>query len=302
VNSRERVAAAIRGGIPDRVPRGEICIDDDLVRSCLGVPGAGFEERLELARRLKLDIICLAPVFPEGGPEGGLPGAASALWPDLGRWAGESGLFVFVILDGPFGWGPRLMGYNNFLLEVARKSRDPVDLAGQVAGLNLELARRAAGCGAGGVLIADDIAYQRGLIISPAALRSQFLPALERQARGIKGLGLPVFFHSDGNLDAALDDIARAGFDGLQCLEPAAGMDIGEIKKRYGSLCLWGNLDPGVLMTPRGAGEIRESLRPILEAAAAGGVIFGTSSGLVGGMIPENVALAYSLLDQQNIW
>ena len=41
---------------------------------------------------------------------------------------------------------------------------------------------------------------------------------------------VPVFLHSDGNVNAVLEKVTEAGFDGIQSLQPSAGMDIGEVK------------------------------------------------------------------------
>ncbi|OAT80751.1 hypothetical protein A6M21_12960 [Desulfotomaculum copahuensis] len=291
------MALAIGHRVPDRPPRGEICIDDALVRSVLGCAIVGFAERREFARRLGLDIICLSPVFPVETAGGGMPAVAEAAWPDLDRWVRESDLFVFVMLDGAFGWGARLWGYEHFFSTVARESPELTDLIRAVERFNLELAERAAGAGAMGVLIADDIAYRRGPVVHPAVLRRHFFPSLARQAAGLTELRVPVFFHSDGNLDELLADIAGAGFHGLQCIEAAAGMDIGRIKRQYGDrLCLWGNLDPEELILPRSRPELRNTVQALIDVASpGGGYIFGTSSGLIKGMRVENLQVVYDI-------
>lgn len=64
-----------------------------------------------------------------------------------------------------------------------------------------------------------------------------------------KGTGVPILFHPDGNLNKVLPHIIAAGFKGLQCMEPAAGMDIIEINAKYGqALCLMGGIDPALLV------------------------------------------------------
>ncbi|KLU60734.1 uroporphyrinogen decarboxylase [Peptococcaceae bacterium CEB3] len=295
MNARERVALAIGHRVPDRVPRGELCIDDALVQAFLRCDAVGFVERWEFARRLGLDIICLSPVYPLETTSGGLPAAAEVAWPDLERWVRESDLFVFVMLDGAFGWGARLCGYEGFFRAVARELPEFTDLIRAVERFNLELAQRAVEAGAMGVLIADDIAYRRGPVINPAVLRRYFMPTLARQAAGVADLGKPVFFHSDGNLDELLADIVKAGFHGLQCLEAAAGMDIGQIKRQYGDLlCLWGNLDPEELILPRSRSELRNEVQALIDVASpGGGFIFGTSSGLFKEMRVENLQAVY---------
>jgi uroporphyrinogen decarboxylase len=118
---------------------------------------------------------------------------------------------------------------------------------------------------------------------------------LETQLKGMACLEIPVFFHSDGNLTAVMDDLVGIGFHGFQCLESEAGMDLGYLKATYGQrVCLWGNLDPAEFFIERKPEELEKAVRLIIDVAApGGGFIFGTSSGLVDGMRPENLETVY---------
>lgn len=300
MKAKERVARVIRREPTDRVPWGEICIDEALVNDLLGCSIVGFEERREFVERLGLDIVCLSPALPLFSADR-LPLAAEVIWPELDQWVQRTDRFPFVVIDGAFGWGARLWGYGQLFRVLANGSRELLHLTQAVEKLNLEIVRRAVAMGAAGVMIADDIAYQRGLLVNPIMLRSFYFPFLARQAEGIKTLGVPLFFHSDGNLNEVLGDLVRAGFDGLHCLEKAAGMDIIRIKERYGKvLCLWGNLDPGEVIFPRNQKELREQVRSLLSAASpSGGFIFGTSSGLVNGMRVENLEVIAGCLGEE---
>lgn len=289
--SKDRVSAAIRHREVDRPPWGEIVIDDGVVQSFLRCSRVSFEERWELVCSLGLDLICQSPVFPAGSHGMVLPQADRADWGDLDDWVRKTDRFPFVILDGSFGWGMRLYGFEEFMVELARDSSGLDNLIEDVEHLNMGLARQARDRGAMGVLLAEDIAYQRGLMISPELFRRCFLPSLARQTEALKGLGFSVFFHSDGNIDKILPDLAAIGLDGWQCLEAAAGMDLGRIREVYGRrLCLWGNLDPVHLLTPSPPEEIASRVEAICqEAGRTGGFIFGTSSGLMKGILPENL-------------
>jgi uroporphyrinogen decarboxylase len=152
--------------------------------------------------------------------------------------------------------------------------------------------------GAHGIIIADDIAYQRSTYISPDFGRRYLLPLWRKQAVAVKAHDIPVFFHSDGNLNAFLPLIVEAGFDGLQCIEANAGMDIDHIRRTYGShLCLMGNIDPSLLCGPDHPEPCDEDCRRLDRAVAdliagfddRGGLILGTASGLHAGMSPDRV-------------
>jgi uroporphyrinogen decarboxylase len=299
MDSKERVLAAIGHERTDRPPRGEIVIDDSVVESFLRCERVAFEERREFVTALGLDLVCMAPALPLQ-PEGAiLPDPSQANWGDMDEWAGRTDRFVFAMVDGAFGWGIRLWGFQKFLVALVKGATGLTDLFKAVEDLNRALVREARDRGANAILLADDIAYQQGLMANPELLRRHVLPSLTRQAQSFKAMNLPVFFHSDGNLNDIIDDLIETGLDGLQCIESAAGMDLTTVRERYGDhLCLWGNLDPAYLTSSRTREEIFQEVHAILNAAGNDdGFIFGTSSGLFRGVKRENLAWVHEALE-----
>ncbi len=271
-------------------------MDDAVVASILGCEVVDFEERNRFASLLGLDAVCVQPrLSPSAGC--GLPRAEELDWPDLGRWARDSDRFVFAMLDGAFGWGTRLLGMETFLLTAQRNALEMVKFVHQVEALNLDLIRRASVAGAMGIVIADDFAYQQGLLVSPGLMRSLFFPSLARQVEAAHLSGVPVFLHCDGNINSVLNDLVHLGLDGLQAIEAAAGMDLRGVKEQCGaSLCLWGNLDPRLLLPPQDLERLRQAAGLITSVAGPeGGLIFGTSSGLFAGMSADSIRELYPL-------
>ena len=298
MDPRERVLSAIRHRPVDLVPCGEILVDDVLVAALVGAEAVGFEERLAALTSLGMDLVCLPTRFHPPLLEGYLPSPDTASWPDLLRWVEDSRLFVFVMLDGPFTWGARLLGWQQFLLAVGRGSEQVGEMVLAVERLNRELVARAVDLGAMGVLMADDVAHSRGLAVPPSILRERFLRSASRVVEAAHSAGAVSFFHSDGNLEKAIPDLMEAGFDGLQCLEAAAGMDLAQVKARYGDrLCLWGNLDLSELVLPRSREQLAAAVENVLSVGwRDGGLIFGTSSGLAEGVLLENLKAVMELV------
>jgi uroporphyrinogen decarboxylase len=299
MNSHERINCVLQGKRADCIPTGELCIDDRLVADHCGAGDVGFSQRLDFVTDLGLDLICLYTEIIDGSPgSNSMPLPESVQWNDLNRWTAETDQFVFIMLDGCLSLASRILGFQAFLTDLYRRPDEVADLMNQAAEFNLELARRAAGQGASGILIADDIAHTKGLMMSPEMLRQFFFPLLDKQVQGIKNLGLPVFFHSDGNLNSIMNDLVDTGLNGLQCLESAADMNMEAIKREYGRrLFLWGNLDPACLTGPLNEKDIKHRVAGIKRVADQGGVIFGTSSGLFHGMSLENLRYAYQCLN-----
>ncbi len=295
---RERVRRAVEHGEVDRLPRGELVIDDAVTAQVLGCPkeSLSFAGRLEFVRRMELDIYCLSPRYPAGDS---LPAARDCVFPDLQSWVRDTDLFIFGLLDGVFDWGFRLMGFERFITLSVRSPKSFQELASGVARLNAGLIKRLAESGASGVIIADDLAYQRGLFISPAALREYVFPSLDAQAAEAAAAGLTVFFHSDGNYGPVIPDIIGAGFKGLHCIDRNSGLSPGEIRRRYGDrLCLWGTLDTADTLRAGEPGYLEELRVSTLGATGGRGLILGTSSGIFSGMDMAGLKSVYRFFDQ----
>lgn len=287
--SKELVKATIDHQLTDRVPRGELCIDDLLIGQSLNCEKIGFEERAAFVENLGLDLVTLAPNYGEL-PE--IPGKLNNLLPDLDRWISETPYFTFVLLDGIFGWGARLYDYVGFLMLPQRCPSSFQALIEKVEKLNSELIASLIDAGADGIVIADDIAHQRNLMVSPATLRKYLFPSLARQVE-LLGRKIPAFFHSDGHYAEIIPDLADCGFQGLQCLESGAGMDPLQLKTRYPGLCLWGTLEVSDFQKVNDPGRLEKLLAKINALAAKKGFILGTTCGLFSGIDLQSLSAIY---------
>lgn len=294
ITGRERVLAAIDGSKPDRVPKGELVIDQGLIRGFLGrgSNSVSFADQVDFLRLMGMDLISLHPLV---SGRSNLSAVDSLHIPDLDRWIRETDLFTFVVLDGGFGWGIKLLGFEEFLMLSISNPGEFKEFLARVAGFNRELARRFRKAGVDGMVIADDVGYQGGLFLPLETLQSCFSPFWREQVREIQSLGVPAFFHSDGDISTLLPDLVAAGFDGVQGLQPAAGMAIRQVKRDYGDrLCLWGNLDLDYLLPLGSPEEIKAHVRGLMQdLAPGGGYIFGSSGGLAEGLPHENIMAAY---------
>ncbi|MHA1834862.1 MAG: uroporphyrinogen decarboxylase family protein, partial [Candidatus Baldrarchaeia archaeon] len=136
------------------------------------------------------------------------------------------------------------------------------------------------------VMYGDDIAYKNGLMINPEFLRREWAPLVKKVIEPLKKRNIKVLFHSDGNLEGFIEDIINMGFEGLNPIEPAAGMDIGSVKRRYGEkLVLLGNIDGSTLLpfgTPEGIKS--ETIKCIHKAAPGSGFCLASSSAIHNGI------------------
>jgi len=97
-------------------------------------------------------------------------------------------------------------------------------------------------------------------------------------------LKLPVIMHSDGNLNAILDQIHATGADGYQSVDPQGMMDIRQVRAAYPDWILMGNVNCAMLQETR-EHQIRESVRYCMTHGGGGKrYIFSTSNTIYPGM------------------
>ena len=141
------------------------------------------------------------------------------------------------------------------------------------------------------VLIAEDFATKQGPIFSPAFLRQEHWPRVQRVTEAWHSHGLKVIYHTDGNWKAVIPDLVACGVDGFYCLEPAVGMDIVELKKAWPWHVWAGGVD-GVDLMERGTpNQVRREVhRHIMETDVlrSGGMFVGSSSEINPPIVPQN--------------
>lgn len=122
-----------------------------------------------------------------------------------------------------------------------------------------------------------------------------FVPCLRRQVEVLRSAGIRVVYHSDGYLMEILDDLLEAGIDGLNPIEPMAGMDIGLLKRRYGRrLILVGNVDCSQVLPLGSVEDVRRAVRACVQVASPGGGHFiGPSSEITPSTPVENILAFY---------
>ena len=166
--------------------------------------------------------------------------------------------------------------------------------------INLELAKEVATRGIKIVYTGDDYAYNKTTLMSPAHFREYFYPGLKRVVQGFKELGLLVIKHTDGNIKPILEMIIDSGIDCLDPIDPLGGMDLGEIKARYGQrVALKGNVDCAYLLTFGTVDEVIEATKDALsKGMPGGGYILSSSNSIHSAVKPENYAAMVNTLQE----
>jgi hypothetical protein len=182
----------------------------------------------------------------------------------------------------------------DFYIEIATRPglvRRAFDLATE---LQLAMAREFIQVGVDAVITGGDFASSSGPLISPASVRSLFLPGMKTLVDYVHSLGAFALTHNCGNNWMLLDLLVEAGYDAWQSIQcKTADMDLKRLKAQYGDrISFWGGINIETLQqgTPQeNRTDVTYALR---EAGPGGGLILGCSNSVAYGSIYENYLAA----------
>lgn len=195
----------------------------------------------------------------------------------------KRGKCVFGKIGGPYIRSSAIRGAEEYMYDIAADPGFVKELAERLTTHLINIAKEELRRGDlydTGIWIYDDLAYNRGPIMSPKSFEEIYLPCYKRLVGEIKKAGAKkVCLHSDGNITPLLDMLIDAGIDGINPVEPRAGMSIKELKKRYGNkLAYIGGMCNSDVLVNGPKERIINQTREILELAQDGGVIIGAHS------------------------
>lgn len=134
----------------------------------------------------------------------------------------------------------------------------------------------------------NDMGYRNGPLFSPRLYREIFQPADRRMFDFFHSHGMKVILHSCGNVKEFIPDLLDIGLDCLQPLEVKAGMDLIELKQKYGKdLAFMGGIDVRVMSAPDPAAAEREIATKLTVAKVGGGYIYHSDHS-----VPNDVSFA----------
>jgi uroporphyrinogen decarboxylase len=190
-----------------------------------------------------------------------------------------------------FMWSAYLTGIDNLLMNCLAEPELVEIVMDKVLACNMEIVRRAIRAGAEVIVLGDDYASNHGPMMSPAVFAHFILPRLKRMIDLIHEEGALCVKHSDGNLYSLLEMIVSADPDGLNPIEPVAGMELKKTKQLVGNrLCLVGNIDCGHLLPYGSEEDVRRAVREaIADAGPGGGFILSSSNSIHSSCKAENL-------------
>jgi len=136
-----------------------------------------------------------------------------------------------------------------------------------------------------GFALCSDYCFNTGPFLRPEQFAEFVTPYLTRLIDGYRKMGFYVIKHTDGNIMPIIDQLVSARPHALHSLDPQAGVDIAEVKRRYGAeICLIGNVNSGLLQTGTDEEAIESVRYALRHGMPGGGYIFSTSNCVYTGM------------------
>jgi uroporphyrinogen decarboxylase len=169
--------------------------------------------------------------------------------------------------------GPAIRGFEEMLADLVLRPDFAEALFDRLTELRVVQARQLAEAGVDVLRLGDDVAGQKGMLISPALWRRWFKPRMTRiidAARAIKP-DIHIFYHSDGDCRAIVPELIEIGVTVLNPVQPEC-MDPAAMKKEYGDrLAFWGTVGTQSTMPRSTPEEVRAIVRERIETVGQGG-------------------------------
>lgn len=281
MTGRNRVWAALRGGPLDRPPKGEILITSKLIEEF------PCDDLRSVLAYLNADLVVL-PIDQKPN---------SSLWKTWSR----TDYFVFGLLQGPVSFLAEELGWHRLSRLLLKEPREAREVMHKYVSKSLQSVTAALDDGCDGIILADDLAGDRGPLISPSLLQENYFTLIALLLQKTADRRIPWIFHSDGNIFGLVTPLREVGFWGIQGLQPSAGIGPGSFQAPgLSNWVYWGNFEfegPGRL---KNVSEAETEVDQLLAAwAGFPGYIFGASGGLYEGLSPQVIKATY---DKVNSW
>jgi len=183
----------------------------------------------------------------------------------------------------------RIVGSENALLWIAQYPEEIGEFIRRINEFCLELAKQQISAVDGrldGMILWGDVAYNNGMLFSPAYWRKYFKPGVRAIIDACHECGIPVIYHGCGDVQEIFQDFIEIGADAYNPLQVNAGMDAVELRRKYGhTIALSGNM--GVIdWAEMSLEELKATVLHKLNAAKGGGYIFQSDNS-----IPDTVSV-----------
>ena len=166
-----------------------------------------------------------------------------------------------------------LRGLDNMLTDMIFDDEIAAACLQRMADFQVQVARKAASCGFDMIVFGDDIGTQRSMMMSMDLWRKWLKPDMARVIAAAKQVNpeLLAYYHSDGVIYDAIEELMEIGMDILNPIQPEC-MDPDRIKALYGDrLSFWGCVGTQTTMPFGTPQDVTECVEHLCRVVGQGG-------------------------------
>ncbi len=204
-----------------------------------------------------------------------------------------------LMADGGFKsfWelGYMLRGYQQMLMDLASNPKFVSALMEKLLEINLAGTGRFLDIAGPYIHVfraADDLATQKGLLMSPKTYRTLLKPVYKKYFDFVKSkTQAKIFYHSCGNVAGLIDDLAEIGVEVLNPVQVSALGDTAALKARFGDkVTFWGGIDTQHVLPQGSVAEVEEEVRTrIRDLGPGGGFVVASVHNIQPDVPPQNI-------------
>jgi len=202
----------------------------------------------------------------------------------------EKGYLTLFQIPGGFDEPRELMGEENLCIAYYEQPELIEDMLATMRDTALKTIERIADIvRIDNLIIHEDMAGKSGPLIGPKQVKEFLAPYYSAVWNAAQDAGATLFSQdSDGNMNAVLDEFIACGVKCFYPLEPAAGMDMVEMKAKYGKRIYYkGGIDKHALRKDKAA-ILRELEYKLSAPMQGGGTVFALDHRIPNGVSIEN--------------
>ena len=194
----------------------------------------------------------------------------------------------------------QIRGIHEFLMDMVANPEIPHEILEQITVRNEFIARRCAEAGVDALITGDDVGMQDRLMMSPDTWRTFIKPRLKRvidSARAVRP-GLPVWYHSDGNVECIVPELIEVGVTVLNPVQPEC-MDPAQLKRQYGDrLAFWGTIGTQSTMPWGTPDDVRACVKQRIETVGYDGGLLLAPTHVLEPEVPwENIVAFFDAVE-----
>jgi uroporphyrinogen-III decarboxylase len=209
---------------------------------------------------------------------------------DHARKMQQAGHLVVAYIPGGFDIPRQLMGEENGCLSYLIQPELMQDIMQTMTDTSLKVLERVSDkLLIDQLSVHEDLAGKTGPLIGPSEIETFIKPYFRKIWDMLSTRGTRLFdMDSDGNVNPILQELIDCGINSMHPFEPAAGMDIVEVRKKFGQqMVMRGGIDKHVLRKDKKAirEELEYKMQPLMKQ---GGCVFGLDHRIPNGTPLEN--------------